>query len=347
MQTCPRCGAQNPDARAACIVCLAQLRKPGAQQVVRDAKQSKQSEPEAQLSSTVSEARQETVVSSTVAEAEATMLEEQVETSSAPEQSVTTEPSEAELKAESDSPRFVLDVEETTAERKQTKTAVSREESLPGSRPTPGERPETRIPDDASRKTFSVEEARRQARARLAKKQKRTSAAWVALALVVVVGVAVWWFISGNPSPADSAKAFVHTINPLYNGDLEPLRTICTSESTRNIASADIALGSILPVQLPSVMLSPLRVDSVTVKGKTAEVKLTVRYAHLESNKVGEFPMHVALVKEGSFLRPIWKVDLTATQRLQQQERGTLENLAQQLRNMTQTSPLIPGMPPR
>jgi|GEM_PF-3179315 len=375
MQICPKCGAQNPDGRAACVVCFAQLPKTVPERGTREQKQPKeQTVVETAVTAPAREKPEETVSISQTPKTEPSPGVQQPVGLQEPPPQAQTEESEAE---QTGVPRFVLDEEEETvvsteskrapydleaqAEEKQSAPVAPKEDESPHPGRVEGLSKEQQAEVQSEQRTgaraesattrtqkdFSVREARMRARARLAEKQRKRPFVPVVIILVVLAVIVTWYFTWGSPSPADSAKAFVIAVNALYAGDMTPLKMICSANSSSSITSRDEVLRSLLPANLPVLGLSPGTVESVQVAGKTAEVKLKVRYALLETHSVGDITMRVALVKEGSFIKPRWKVDLAATERLQQQEKAALENLADQLKSSAPPNPAVPGLSPQ
>ena len=166
----------------------------------------------------------------------------------------------------------------------------------------------------------------------------------VLISLISVI--ATWWFVLFNPSPVPVAKEYVGAMNAAMAGDGKKLAAICTPESQASIDSMVRVLGQVLGQMrmrgfAAQINMTVGKVESVTVTGDTAQVRLNVNSSISTMQMQVSKPMPVALVRGGSILRRQWKVDMVATNRL------AAENDKAMLQKAFPGGiPNMPGVPP-
>ncbi len=334
MQTCPRCGAENDEARAACWSCFGQLklpiRTPATRVVVKDQKPSEAvAEPEAPSGpgasndvSAVGTPIPELAENETGDERAPIDLDEPAQAVSAAGSEETAPAPGAELEA--------AEAEVQPPEHQETAPAP---EVMPtGSVAVP--------PGEPAPRAEMPLERRRSARPA----RRRRFLIFIPLVILVLAGLAAWWFLLANPSPSPVATRYVPALAAAMSGDTTELQAICTPGSRAEIASMRKMMSTMPTPPGFALKMTAGEIDSVSVTGGRAEVGLTASISFGDPQMQVSSPVRVALVREGSMLRRKWKIDLAATNRLTQEEaRRMFERLSPK---GTPGVPSAPAMPP-
>lgn len=149
--------------------------------------------------------------------------------------------------------------------------------------------------------------------------------------IIFVVVAAAWWFLLANPSPVPAAKQYVAAIQSVATGNLEPMRAIVSATSQTQLRALQGSFGAMKRYGVSGVRMEPQEVVSKSVNGDTAEIVVTVKYTVPNQPMGMNMPMGVALVREGSILKRVWKVDLAATGRLQMKAFQEMRNKVHQV----------------
>lgn len=333
MQTCPRCGAENDEARAACWNCFGQLKLPirtAAKRVVlKDQKPAEAAtEPEAPAGpeasndvSAVGTPIPELAENETEDERAPIDLDElaQAVSVAGPEETAPVPGAEAEVRA---------------PEHRETAPA-------PEVMPTGGVTAPPGAPAAQPEAALERRRSERPARA-------RRFPVFIPLVILVLGALAAWWFLLANPSPSPVAKRYVPALAAAMSGDTTELQAICTPGSRAYIASMRKMMSTVPTPPGFALKMTAGEINSVSVTGGRAEVGLTANTSFGDTQMQVSSPLRVALIREGSMLRRKWKVDLAATNRLAQEDaRRMFQQLSPEgMPGKAPGVPSAPAMPP-
>lgn len=347
MQTCPRCGAENQDTRAACWNCFGQLRPPATTAPRRIVlKEQEPAEPAAVEPTAAAEAGTPNDV-----QAAGAPIPELAETEGEAERAPIDldGPTEAVPVAERDEPMVerqpIAGLEETPSDPGAGAEVVAPEGEEPA--------PLVETPPIAGTAAPSYPESpapRREVPSEtLRERPARPKALLIGVPLVVLVlaALAAWWFLLANPSPAPAAEDYVTAMAAAMSGDVTKLEAVCTADSKGEIDSLSRMMGMMPKAPGFAFEMSAEKVEGISVNGPRAEVNLSVSTAFGDTGTKMTQPVRVALVREGPIFRRHWKVDLPATNRLAQEDaqRMMQKMFPKGVPGQTPSGPGVPGAP--
>lgn len=330
---CPRCGADNSEGRVACWNCYAQLRpaqdaKPEKAEAKKPEKKGKKAEPEQveQAAPPIEEpdaAAEEPIAPAPLVAEEQPATEEStvldLDAASAPV--IDFGSSETQVVDLSESPLGIGYVVPGLAEPEEKQEEIPAVEApdLPVFDPDnlepvapPPPKPEPPAPTPRVMRERPKKE----------KPSGRRGIPAVIPLLIIMLAIlaAAWWFFLGKPSPAPVAKSYIEAVGVAISGDTSKLKAVCTASSQQQI---DTGFQAMKNMKMPggfTLQVTAGDVTNTTVTGNTAIVTINASYGIGTSGVKASMPMRVALVKEGSFIKPQWKVDMNETNRLAQED---------------------------
>ena len=130
---------------------------------------------------------------------------------------------------------------------------------------------------------------------------------------IILLLVATWGFINAYPPPGAVAKSFITATDSLMAGDAAKLSKVVSAESQKDIAQVGQFFAPFKKRRL-QVQIVPKAVVSRKIVGNTANVVVLTDFG-IPNAVQAQGKLTVSLVKEGSIVRKLWKVDLKQTGR--------------------------------